>query len=106
MTGTVVITTGPGIPPQPAQAKIVPDLTEEEYFRLYPQMRGVPRYREPLPPEVVNDLYAHRREVNRKGGGNDEEISLSRLIEKVRYLKRRETSTEKKTARNQDRVTL
>lgn len=43
---------------------MIQHLTEEEYFKLYPQMRGQPLEVQPVSPEEVNRRYARRRQLN------------------------------------------
>jgi hypothetical protein len=43
----------------------IKDLTEEEYYELYPQMKGIPWYVEPLAPDEVNRLFALRSRVKK-----------------------------------------
>lgn len=43
----------------------IKDLTEGEYFELYPQMQGVPRYIGPLDPDEVNRLFALRTRLKK-----------------------------------------
>ena len=44
---------------------LVNNLTEEEYYNLYPQMQGVPRNVGPMDPDEVNRLFALRTRLKK-----------------------------------------
>lgn len=58
---------------------LVNNLTEEEYYNLYPQMQGIPRYVGPLDPDEVNRLFALRTKLKKvpiiRGNRSQNELS-------------------------------